>query len=64
MKILSWLAGILGSIVALVGIIGKLSGAETINVLGEHAPSTFLILGILCVVIGIWFAVLGLQAKK
>ena len=64
MKVLSWLAGILGIIIALVGIIGKLGGAVTINVLGDHAPSTFLILGILCVVVGIWFAVLGLQTKK
>lgn len=64
MKAVSWIAGILGIIVALVGVIVKLGGAGTINILGEHAPSTFLIVGILFVVIGIWLAALGLQAKK
>jgi len=64
MKVVSWVAGILGIIVALVGVINKLGGAGTINILGEHFSSTFLIVGILFVVIGIWLAVLGLQAKK
>ena len=64
MKAVSWVAGILGIIVALVGVIDKLGGAGTINILGEHAPSTFVIVGILFVVIGTWLAVLGLHLKK
>lgn len=64
MKAISWIAGIVGVIIALVGVIGWLGGAETIHILGKHHRSTFLIGGILFVVIGIWLAVLGLQEKK
>jgi len=64
MKAISWVAGIVGIIVALVGVVGRLSGAQSINVLGAHAPATFLNVGILFMVIGIWLAVLGLQEKK
>lgn len=64
MKAVSWIAGILGIIVTLVGVIEKLGVAGPINIMGEHAPLTFLIVGILFVVIGIWLAVLGPQAKK
>jgi len=64
MKAVSWVAGMLGIIFALVGVIGRLRGAQAINILGAHAPLTFLIVGILFVVIGVWLAVLGSQAKK
>ena len=64
MKTVSWVAGILGIIFALVGAIYRLLGAGNIAILSEHAPSTFLIVGILLVVIGIWLAVMDLQAKK
>ena len=64
MKTVSWIAGLLGIIVALVGVFFKVSGAVTVNILGRHAPSTFLILGILLLVFGVWVAVLGLGEKK
>jgi len=64
MKAVSWVAGVLGIIVALVGVIGRLRGAQSINFLGGHVPTSFLIFGILLVVIGIWLAVLGPQENK
>ncbi len=64
MKAIAWVAGTLGIIVALFGVIDRLVGAGTIKIMGSHHPSTFLIVGILFVAIGIWLAVLGLQAKK
>ena len=64
MKAVSWVAGVLGIIVALVGVVGRLRGAQSINVLGGHVPASFLIFGILLVVIGIWLALLGRQANK
>lgn len=64
MKTVSWIAGLLGIIVALVGIFIKVSGANVLNVVGRHAPSSFLIMGILLLVFGIWVAVLGLEGKK
>jgi hypothetical protein len=45
MKVVSWVAGILGIIVALVGVINKLGGAGTINILGEHFPRHSSLLG-------------------
>lgn len=64
MKAVAWVAGIFGIIIALVGVIDRLRETTTISILGEHEPSTFLILGILFLVIGLWLAVLELQAKK
>lgn len=65
MKMLSWIAGALGIIIAFVGVLGGLKGVYAIKVLGSpHAPSTFLVVGTLLLVIGIWLAVLKIQQDK
>lgn len=58
MKQIARIVGITGILVALIGIIGRGIGfTKIIMADGPHAPSTFVILGILGVSIGIWLAV-------
>jgi hypothetical protein len=63
MKTVSWIAGILGIVVALIGVVGGLRGG-VVTIERGHAPAVFLIVGTLLLVIGIWLALLGLQEKK
>lgn len=65
MKMLSWIVGVLGIIIAFIGVLGGIKGVYAIKVFGNpHAPSTFLVVGIFLLVIGIWLAVLKIQQDK
>ncbi|MEI8243592.1 MAG: hypothetical protein WCI17_10025 [bacterium] len=58
MKKASRVVGITGIAVALIGIIGRMLGLETIYMAdGPHSPITFVELGILGVAVAIWLAV-------
>jgi multisubunit Na+/H+ antiporter MnhG subunit len=64
MRSVSWVAGILGILVTLFGIIGGFRG-PFITLMGRnHAPSTFMSLGVWLLAIGIWLGVLHLMPKK
>ena len=64
MKAMSWVAGVVGILVALFGIIGGMRG-PFVNLMGrDHAPSTFISLGVFILVVGIWLGVMGLYSKK
>ncbi len=65
MKLISWGAGIVGIVIALVGFLGGMRRVYVMEMFGSrHAPSTFLVLGILFLAIGIWASVLNLQSKN
>jgi hypothetical protein len=58
MKKASRVVGITGIAVALIGIVGRGLGLETIYMAdGPHSPMTFVELGILGVAVAIWLAV-------
>lgn len=65
MKMIAWLSGIVGILVAAFGILFGLKGDVIISASGRHhAPSTFVIMGILLLAIGIWASLLVLVYHK
>ena len=65
MRTLAWVAGLLGVLAVLVGVLGALRGSPwTVTILGvRHAPSTVVILGNTMLLAGVWLGVLGSQKK-
>ena len=65
MKALARIVGVMGVLVALVGVIGRGIGLKTVHMLGGgYAPRSLFLLGMLCVVIGTWLAVAFDVEKK
>lgn len=64
MRILAWIAGIVGIVVALYAIIGGMRGPFVTLMGRDHAPSTFISLGVFVLAVGIWLGVVGLYSKK
>lgn len=63
MKIVSWVSGLLGIIMAIIGLFNGIQGDVAVQseVTGRlHAPSTFVLMGILLLLVGIWSLVLVL----
>ena len=66
MKVISWILGVGGILVALFGIVWGLLSASAIRFIAGrmHAPSTFIIVGTFVLLVAVWVAVLGTTEKK
>ena len=65
MKIVSWIAAIVGILVVLIAFYTRFHGERQVSLMGNHcAAGSLLLVGNTILILGILFAVLDLQDKK
>jgi hypothetical protein len=65
MKAVARVVGVIGMLLALIGVLGRMMHLRTLEMLGsEHLPGTYLVVGIVVLQIAIWLAVAFEPPKK